>query len=212
MGQNVSICHGGGNVYLVDSGTGKVGIGSTDIPAALLHVSSGNGTTAIRVAETTGAHSVWEMRAYNGTTSAANYFSIWGGEGTDLDDRIFIRKNGNVGINLEDPEDVTDELTVNGTIRTEELILETDLTDYVFGSGYDLMSLDEVEEYIDENSHLPGVPSAEDVDTQELSIADSQNLLLQKVEELTLYTIEQNKQLKSQREEIEQLRKMISAR
>ena len=68
--------------------------------------------------------------------------------------------------------------------------------DYVFEEDYQLMSLDELSAFITENKHLPGVASAEEVNTGGLDIAGSQLSVLEKVEELTLYTLQQHEALK----------------
>jgi hypothetical protein len=98
---------------------------------------------------------------------------------------------------------------VNGSLKAEELILEADLADYVFQDGYDLQNLEEVEAYIKANKHLPNMPSETDVDAHGLSVADFNNLLLQKIEELTLHMIDQAKQIKNQRVEIDELKAML---
>lgn len=67
--------------------------------------------------------------------------------------------------------------------------------DYVFGEGYKLMSLDETEKFINENGHLPGVPSAQEVEEDGLSLGEMNARLMQKVEELTLHVIELQKQI-----------------
>ncbi len=111
----------------------------------------------------------------------------------DLDfDVILVNGGGNVGIGTDSPNN---KLDVKGTIRAYELILDTGWSDYVFDEDYDLMSLAEVEQYISENQRLPGMPSATEVQEHGLPVADSQALLLQKVEELTLHLIEQNKRI-----------------
>ncbi len=155
-------------------------------------------------------------RASNG--SRASLFVIDGShtlmiDGSDIDSSSVLsisrysQKNtlinpngGNVGIGTMSP---ANKLDVAGTIRAYELILETGWPDYVFDEGYDLMSLPEIERYIAENGRLPGIPSAAEVREHGLPVADSQALLLQKVEELTLHLIEQGKQ-------IEQLRARVS--
>ncbi len=67
-----------------------------------------------------------------------------------------------------------------------------------------------LERFIEENSHLPDIPSARDAQTNGTSLGERQTRLLQKVEELTLYLIEQNKQLQTQRENIIAQRKKIA--
>ena len=74
--------------------------------------------------------------------------------------------------------------------------------DYVFDKKYKLPSLKEVEEFIKKNKHLPDVPSASEVVCNGLDLGDNQAILLRKIEELTLYAIEQNKKIEAQNETI----------
>lgn len=85
-------------------------------------------------------------------------------------------------------------LTVNGTITTSKVVVtQTGWPDYVFDSAYNLRPLPAVEEYIKANKHLPDVPAADDIVKNGVELSDSQAVLLKKIEELTLYIIEQNK-------------------
>jgi len=72
--------------------------------------------------------------------------------------------------------------------------------DFVFQKDYELAALEEVEKHIQEKGHLPNIPSAKEVIDNGLSLGESQKLLLQKIEELTLYVIEQNKEIKQLKE------------
>ena len=71
-----------------------------------------------------------------------------------------------------------------------------DWPDYVFDNSYTLPSLEQTEEYIKDNGHLPGVPSAKEIEEQGLNLGEMNKILMQKVEELTLQVIELNKQIK----------------
>jgi hypothetical protein len=99
--------------------------------------------------------------------------------------------NGNVGIGTTSP---TEKLAVNGRIRAKEVIVETGWSDYVFDSDYRLAPLSEIEQQIKAEKHLPGIPSAQEVAQGGVSLGDMQARLLQKVEELTLYTIQLQKE------------------
>lgn len=102
---------------------------------------------------------------------------------------------GNVGIGTTHP---TQKLSVNGTILAKEIIVSTASTnwpDYVFEDYYNLISLKEVENYIKLNRHLPGVPSATKIESNGLAVGEVQKIQMQKIEELTLYVIELQKQI-----------------
>jgi len=87
-------------------------------------------------------------------------------------------------------------LEVNGTIRSKEVVIElTNWSDFVFENDYKLMSLKETESYIKKNGHLPDVPSAEEVMTNGVELGEMNAVLLQKIEELTLYVIELEKKI-----------------
>lgn len=110
---------------------------------------------------------------------------------------------GNVGIGVINPNH---KLEVCGTIRSKEVIVETGWCDYVFEEDYELMPLEEVDAFIQENKHLPGIPAGEIVETEGLKVAEMQANHMKKIEELTLYLIELKKDhdaLKSRLEELE---------
>ena len=102
-------------------------------------------------------------------------------------------------------------LAVAGKISAEEieLSLTTTWPDFVFSSSYQLNTLAQVEEHINKYSHLPNVPSAEEVAKKGINIAEMDAILLQKIEELTLYTIAQQKQLDEQYEAAENQQKQL---
>jgi hypothetical protein len=81
----------------------------------------------------------------------------------------------------------------------------TPWADYVFKSDYRLRRLDSLEAYIRDNNHLPGVPTADEVEKNGIDLAATQAKLLEKIEELTLYTIELQKQ-------VDELKKKVSKR
>jgi hypothetical protein len=81
--------------------------------------------------------------------------------------------------------------------------------DYVFASGYELMPLEQVEAYIKAHKHLPKVPSAAKVIKEGMNVGQMNVLLMEKVEELTLHTIEQHKQIKLLIKEVKTLKAQI---
>lgn len=102
------------------------------------------------------------------------------------------------------------QLAVNGNIRAREVRVETsNWPDYVFKKSYELPSLDQVKTYIDGHGHLRDLPSEQEVAKQGVSLGEMNKLLLKKIEELTLYLIENDKELKSQRREVETLKQQL---
>ena len=93
-------------------------------------------------------------------------------------------------------------LCSDGLLQVKEVkVTLTGWPDYVFGEDYKLMSLGETEQYIKENGHLPGVPSAHEVEEEGLSLGEMNARLMQKVEELTLHVIELQKQIDEMKKE-----------
>lgn len=84
----------------------------------------------------------------------------------------------------------------SGKIRATEIIVNTSGADFVFDKNYELRSLDDVNSYIQENQHLPEIPSAKQMQEEGMSVDQMVVKLLQKVEELTLYTIQQEERIK----------------
>lgn len=97
-------------------------------------------------------------------------------------------------------------LSVNGAIRADRVKVYTDWADFVFEDDYKLPTLEEVEKHILEYGHLQDIPSAKEVEENGVELGEISKLLLQKVEELTLYMIEKDKQIKSLQKEIEDLK------
>jgi hypothetical protein len=101
---------------------------------------------------------------------------------------------------------------VNGNIRTRKVRVDQDTwADYVFESNYQLRPIKEVEQYIQKEKHLPDVPSAAEVKKEGLDLGDNQAVLLKKIEELTLYVIEQNKRIDEQQKQLLQQQAKIEA-
>ncbi len=101
---------------------------------------------------------------------------------------------------------------VNGNLESKKVKVTAtpgSVPDYVFAKEYKLRTLAELEDYVNSNKHLPNIPSATEVEKNGQDVGDIQLKLLEKVEELVLYTIEQQKQLEKQQLEIETLKKQI---
>ncbi len=103
--------------------------------------------------------------------------------------------NANLLIGKSYQKNISYKLDVNGTVRANEVIVNTTGADFVFETGYPLISLDELEKSIKENKHLPGISSAVDMKINGIDMGEMNTLLLQKVEELTLYIIELKKRI-----------------
>ncbi len=103
-------------------------------------------------------------------------------------------------------------LAVDGKIRAERVKVynsaDWEAPDYVFDEDYELKSLEEVEQYIKQNKHLPGIPAGKIQKADGVDLGEMSTNLLEKIEELTLYIIEQEKKLKQQQKKIEEFRQL----
>lgn len=106
--------------------------------------------------------------------------------------RLSIHQNGNVGIGTTNP---TEKLAVNGAIRAKSVVVDSGWADYVFESDHELMTLESTKEYIREHKRLPGFPSASEVSSKGVDLAQANVMLLAKVEELTLHLIALNERI-----------------
>jgi hypothetical protein len=209
---------------------GNVGIGTTT-PGTKLHVYSENGSGATISQGTLSTSTEDWFEPNYPTLSVIRYASAKGANialGNQVDNfylygshasfmiynpskKLIFRINaddGNVGIKTAKPQS---ELAVNGTITAKEVIVTTaGWADYVLKDDYKLMPLNELEQNIKKNGHLPDIPSAEDVKKNGVSVGEMQAKLLQKIEELTLHVIEQSKELRQLKGENEMLKKEVA--
>ncbi|MDN5202637.1 tail fiber protein [Fulvivirgaceae bacterium BMA10] len=198
----------------------KVGIG-TNNPQSKLHVQGTTSDSQIMAQFDkigSGAQNPSIQLASNGTVGLKigheNYFkSIYFNNSYGSADKMSFKlrsqtkmtilNNGNVGIGSTNPDS---KLTVNGKIKSEEVHVIVDVpADYVFDESYNLKDLKEVERYIKSHKHLPDIPSANELKEKGWKVGEMSNLLLQKVEELTLYMIELKKENEDLRKKIEAL-------
>jgi hypothetical protein len=125
---------------------------------------------------------------------------------------MHVNANGVVGIGTTITTETGYKLFVETGIRTRKVKVDVlNWADYVFHSNYRLRPLSEVEQYIKQHGHLPEVLSEEEVKNEGIDLADNQATLLKKVEELTLYLIEQNKKQENQQKLIEEQRLLLQS-
>lgn len=137
------------------------------------------------------------------------FYTSTGIDQTSLTEKLRIRNDGDIGIGTPNPQA---KLGVNGLIRCKEVKVEmSNWPDYVFKDGFKLPTLAELNKYIDRNHHLPGLPSAETLKNDGLNLGEINRLVAQKVEELTLYLIEKDKQEKKHAVELTCQKSQIDA-
>ncbi len=188
----------GGDVILGSPTTSQIGIGTAtpDVNARATIQTAMDYTTALVIRNP--SNSI-ELKTYLGGANNGNTVSI-GTTGnspiafyTNSLNRIYVDGFGSVGIGTENPGIF--KLAVNGSIRAKELRINTGWADYVFEKGYQLKPLEQVEQFIKANQHLPGIPAAAILQKEGVDISDMQTKMMAKIEELTLYIIEANKKI-----------------
>jgi hypothetical protein len=218
---------GGGqrdNIFYMRGSDGNIGIGTAN-PLAKLEVYNGNilvrnaanidNESTIMIAHSikyadrdTFGISLRTITQSSGTNAYGMQFFTQESYITGQTEKLRILGNGNVGIGVINP---TNKLDVNGTIHSKEV--KVDLlgwSDFVFKKNYKLPTLEEVENHIKEKGHLENIPSEEEVLKNGINLGEMDSKLLQKIEELTLYSINQNKKIEEQAKEIESLRALVS--
>ncbi|UOY05175.1 hypothetical protein L0P88_14615 [Muricauda sp. SCSIO 64092] len=178
---------------------GRVGIGTTD-PKQMLSIQS----TRPKFVLTDNDGDAGVIEFYELTNQLR--FQKWLNSGSTYDKTIMVLDGdyGNVGIGTLTPDA---RLAVNGDIHAKEV--KVDLVgwpDYVFDKDYELPTLEDVETHIKEKGHLQDIPSAQKVAENGIKLGEMNAKLLQKIEELMLYTIAQQKEIQKLKEEVKLLR------
>jgi len=124
--------------------------------------------------------------------------------------RMTITHDGLVGIGTRIPDQA---LTVNGTVHSTVVRVTATVPgpDYVFNNDYKLITLPDLKNYLSKNHHLPEIPSAAEMAKDGLDLGDMNTKLLKKVEELTLYLIDKDKQLANLESTVSKLKKQVTA-
>ncbi|MCH8331124.1 MAG: hypothetical protein IH946_07060, partial [Bacteroidetes bacterium] len=208
----------GGDAVMSIKSNGFVGIG-TDNPSVPLTIEANNARLVLRDGSGQNSSNAAriEMQENDNGNFGAGCFIRYDGSANKM---IFgtkkpgeaekavlvIKRSGlNVGIGTSNPNNAY-RLSVNGKVRCKEVVVEVGWSDFVFAEDYDLRPLSEVDEYICKNNHLPDIPSGQDVENGGLSLGAMQSSMMQKIEELTLYMIDQDKAIKELKAENIQLR------
>ncbi len=222
----------GGNRFLVNT-SGKVGVGTTNPKSELHINSGRKGLLVNGTMggdNFIDYQAVFSFTDTGITESGIKINKKNGGNNFDLlnafyknEELFVIRSSGNIGIGVANPNDklevagtikaqeieVTlasmEDLNLNGTLAANNITVKANgnTADFVFSDTYNLKDLTEVENFIKTNKHLPDIPSAEDMEKQGVNLAEMNKLLLQKVEELTLYAIEKDKEVGFLKDKVE---------
>ena len=217
------------DAFVLNTLNGNIGMGTTN-PTSQLHISEDlNNRVGVKIVNSNvGEHARADLRLGNGLANGSEDLlimknsvgrntyggsfgaSIWnikgnlrliagsGGKGIYVAD-----PTGNVGIGTESP---SAKLDVAGNIKASQVTLDVgSFPDYVFSQGYEMLSVKEVENYIKANGRLPKMPSEKEVKEAGMDVGQINVLLVEKVEELTLYLIEQQKQIEELNQRLNKL-------
>jgi len=186
---------------------GDVGVG-TGAPAHALHLRGSDGNTALAIEETHATPSVRTLLLLHNSGRVVQRFE------SDNTGGVWLLSSGAEFRITRDASGTTElELGENGDLRIAGSYYsngtELSVPDHVFAPEHALMPLDQLERYVQRERHLPGISSAAEVKRDGLNLTELQLRLLEKVEELTLYTIEQHKELEALRHEREALERRL---
>lgn len=206
--------------HIYNSNSGYVGVGINN-PTALLDVAKSMTEPAISVRNLGGSGGA-TFRMYDQLSAADWKFKATNSGGFKIRDNgygldvitveansaanvLYINAAGNIGIGTNAP---SEKLSVNGNIKCKQVEVSlSGWSDFVFESDYPLMSISEVEAFINQNKHLPGVPSANEVLSNGANLGEMDAILLKKIEELTLYVIDLKKENEQLKESLNKKRK-----
>ncbi len=208
-----------GTMLAIDDETGWVGLGTTN-PGGNLHIYSAATSDTFAGMGPDVINGPGFNYGYAGSSfgRGAGFFNVRPDASatgvnpslrfmTENIERMIITNDGNVGIGTSAP---SSKLHVMGSIRITGGSFIDDGTklrapDYVFEDDYKLRSLADLQAYIEEHHHLPGVKSAKEIKEEGLNLSQSQMSLLEKVEELTLYTLRQQQELEAKKQQLNSL-------
>ncbi len=184
---------------------GNVGIGTTT-PGSKLEVSENKANAwAATIQNSDGTGNGLLVKA--GYSTFGTIFELQNVEATS---RFKVLSNGSVIVgNYVNPPISDYKLFVETGILSQKVkvLLQTEWPDYVLDNNYKLQSLNEVEDYISIHKHLPDIPSATEVKNNGIELGEMNTLLMKKVEELTLYLIQQQKEIDTLKKEISSFKK-----
>ncbi|MDR0207352.1 MAG: hypothetical protein LBI45_08880 [Bacteroidales bacterium] len=189
---------------------GKVGVG-TKTPTTKFEISGGIKATTAEITKilTTNKVTIADVL----TAQNADITSILTAQSADITSILTAQSADITSILTAKSADITGEFTAHSAtitglvtadrIRVEDLLCAQEIIvqvrtcwpDYVFDKNYELMPLQELEQFVNENRHLPNVPSATEVETNGVNVAEMNAILLKKMEEMTLYIITLQKQI-----------------
>ena len=215
----------GTHSLVANNNTGFIGLG-TSTPDSKLHIKGGNlhletGKNGADPNLMFGQNSTNEFGQYAIeylSGSGLNFWTPHGSENNLQNYVLFLSKKGTVGIGTDLASNTYNgianyyKLSVAGSVRAKEVVVETGWADYVFAKDYKLKSLKEVEQYINENGTLPNVPSEKEMKEKQIGLGEQNKIQQEKIEELTLYSIQQQKQIDALLERLNKVESTIGSK
>ncbi|MGZ4054454.1 MAG: hypothetical protein ACXVDZ_10575 [Bacteroidia bacterium] len=204
-----SICMGAGGTgaFLTNNIANSFMLGfSSDIPTVFVSNSAGTGTTG-NVSIGGNTSPTYKFQVESGNTDA---FLLKTTSVSGLGMKVEVNSGTNQAIVVENSGTINFKLLGNGRMYAREVNVQLGtFPDYVFSNNYNLLNINELSDYVKKNNHLPNIPSAEEVKKDGIGVGELQLKLLEKVEELTLYVIDQNEKLKKLEQSNLELKKQI---
>lgn len=197
-----------------DARTSNISFGFDSLPTGFTENVRFEGTGDVHV----GTYGVWNNATYDrrlkfGDGLFCYIGEVGGDDAMELKAGKFTFKNGAVAIgNTASPFASGYKLSVDGKIISEEVrvLLKTSWPDYVFAENYKLPDLNNLENFINVNKHLPNIPSADEVKNGGILLGDMNAKLLEKIEELSLYIIQLNKKIEAQQMVTDTMQKALA--
>lgn len=156
--------------------------------------------------ETVDIVGVLGLRGINPSNLPSTYWRIYNNASSTVDSGLQFRKNNDIKVNFQN-----DKFIFDGLIKSKEVKVQLNVwSDFVFAEDYKLPTLNEVENHIKEKGHLKDIPSANEVAKDGIFLGEMDSKLLQKIEELTLYTIQQQKEIENLKNENESFKSLTT--
>jgi hypothetical protein len=200
------------NIYNANTSTGQVIVQSTNTSTLPLFVVNPNGLGIMAIGNPNTGSGGYTSLTLGISAAQTGYSTIQSikSAGSAFGILCLNAKGGNVLIGKTSQTNTAYLLDVNGNARMNQVVVNTTGADYVFDPGYCLIPLKELDLYLRQQHHLPGIAPASQMQKEGLDLGDNQTRLLARVEELTLYLIDKDKEISALKDQMAQMEKRDS--